>query len=236
MIEESTVYPLSAIPVYHVKDTELRVSKETLKELENLSYQECNKLLGSNLLADLDVASVTKNTNVLRLNSLKEAEKICKLYLHKYVTEICGYAETFIITNSWLTLNKKGSVGHQSHAHPNSIFSGCLYLDAGAEGSSINFHPKVRLSEEFNFTYTNSANTIYNCTQISISVQTGSMVIFPSSLIHSVSDMTSDTTRIALCFNTFVKAKFGNKEYSSDVDLSNISFDNESDDVNFKYD
>jgi uncharacterized protein (TIGR02466 family) len=227
---ESTVYPLSAIPVYHVKDTGLRLTTKTLEELENLPYYLSNELSGV-----YDMASVTKNTNILSLNSLKEAEKICKHYLYKYITEICGYAETFIITNSWLTRNKKGSGGHQTHLHPNSIFSGCLYLDAGAEESSINFYPKVRLSEDFNFTYTPSINTIYNSREIKISVQTGSMVIFPSSLQHSAPAKTSDKTRIALCFNTFVKDKFGNKGYSSDVDLSNISFGNELDDVNFKY-
>jgi len=227
---EDTVYPLGAIPVYHVKDTGFRLPTETLKELENLPYHAVTPISEV-----CDMASVTKNTNILSLNSLKEAEKICKDYLYKYITEICGYAETFIITNSWLTRNKKESVGHPTHAHPNSIFSGCLYLNAGDEESSINFYPKVRLSEGFNFTYTPSIGTIYNSGEIKLSVQTGSMVLFPSSLPHSVPAKTSDTTRIALCFNTFVKAKFGDKEYSSDVDLSNISFGNESDNVNFKY-
>ena len=217
------VYPLSAMPVYHIKDTGFRLSAKVLEELDNFDTQE-----------ERDVF-LTKGVDVLELDSLKEAGYICKKYLDLYLKEICGYTETFIITNSWLTIHKKGSLGHQRHSHPNSIFSGCLYLDTGAEESSIVFHPKIRLSEEFNFSYRLYTKTLYNNDKFILPVQTGSIIIFPSNLNHSVLNHTSDKTRITLCFNTFVKDKFGMNEYASDIDLSNISCGNEPNQTNFKY-
>jgi hypothetical protein len=229
MTKDTFIYPLSAIPLYHVRDTGFRVSADSLNELENLPTHP----IASS--TEFNAVLLTENINVLCLDSLKEARKICKYYLDKYVKEICGYNEEFIITNSWLTRNKKGSKGHWPHRHPNSIFSGCLYLNAGAEESSISFHYRSRISEDFKFTYTKCNDTIYNSTELSVPVKTGSILIFPSTLKHSVPSHTADSTRITLCFNTFVKDKFGSIAYSSDIDLSNISFGNELDDVNFKY-
>jgi uncharacterized protein (TIGR02466 family) len=229
MIKGYEIYPLSAIPLYHVKDTGFRLNAKTLKELENI---ECLEPADSLIRAQL-----TKNTNILMLPSLQEANNVCKKYLDIYLKKICGYSETFIITNSWLTIHKKGSVGHEKHTHQNSIFSGCLYLDTGVEESSIDFYYKVRLSEDFNFEYVISENNIYNSGATNVKVKTGDIIIFPSSLLHSVPPITSDKTRIALCFNTFVKDKFGNKmNYSCDLDLSNVSCGNESNNIDFKYD
>jgi hypothetical protein len=226
---EGIIYPLSVIPVYHVIDTNFRLSADSLNELENLPAYEFPNSTNFNMV------SLTENVNILHLDSLKDARKICKYYLDKYVKEVCGYNEEFIITNSWLTRNKKDSEGHWPHKHPNSIFSGCLYLNTGDEESSIIFHYTSRLSEDFKFTYTLCNENIYNSSELYVPVKTGSIVIFPSSVEHSVPSHTSDNTRITLCFNTFVKGKFGTSGYSSDIDLSNISFGNESNGKNFKY-
>lgn len=219
------IHPISAIPVYHIEDTGFRLTKDVLTILENLPSDQTQS----------DLVSLSNDTNVLRLNYLKEVDKLCKYHLNSYIKDICGYSEEFIITNSWVTIHKKSSAGHYPHTHPNSIFSGCVYLDTGSEESSINFHTKSRLSVDFKFDYKVIKDTLYNCKVVSISVQTGSLLIFPSNLEHSVSPHTSDGTRIALCFNTFVRSKFENNLYAADLDLSNTRCGNESDDINFKY-
>jgi len=217
-MSETIVYPLSAIPILYVKDTNLRLNEETFNKLGQLS-----KYLFPS--SDENLVNFSDNNRVLNLDCLKEARNICEYYLDKYIKDICAYKEKFIITNSWLTINKKDSLGHWPHNHPNSIFSGCLYLETGDESSSIIFHPKSILSKEFRFTYNIINNTIYNTEEFTVPVYTGSIVIFPSYLAHSVPPHTSDNTRICLCFNSFVKDKFGDRAYCSDIDLTNISTD-----------
>jgi hypothetical protein len=83
MIEENEVYPLSAIPVYHVKDTGFRLDKDVLNFLENLPVGDPKQ---SNNV------SLSNDTNILRLSSLKEVDNICKYYLNSYIKEVCGYS------------------------------------------------------------------------------------------------------------------------------------------------
>lgn len=204
------VYPLFSTPVYYVEDTGFRLDQETLKLLEDLPMPQKG---GPGLTEDL---------YILKRPELKEAYEVIKHHLDIYVSNICSFKEEFILTNSWLTRNKTGQ-DHYRHFHPNSIFNGVFYLRADPNTAPIRFHGKTALSKDFNFTYNIENYNIYNSENWQVPVQTGSLLIFPSTLEHSAGVNQSPETRICLGFNSFVRAQFGNHDYASDIDLSNLN-------------
>lgn len=113
-----------------------------------------------------------------------------------------GNVELYI-TQSWINHSEVGEE-HHVHAHPNSIISGVFYIDADIATDKITFVKTVTREIDLipqNYNIFNS-NTWY------YSVGSNHLVIFPSSLKHTVEKvLPSDKrkTRISLSFNTFIK-------------------------------
>ena len=210
------VYPLFSSPIYHVADTGFRLSEETIKKIEDMDYSDLGKQSADNVVKN------SSSVHVLTKPFLKEAYDVCKKHLDVYVRDICSYKEEFIITNSWISKKRTG-IGHHSHKHSNTIFSGCLYLQADDESAPIIFTGEPQLSESFPFSYTINTPNIYNSPAWAVQVSVGSIVIFPSDLSHEVYPNPSKQTRLTLGFNSFVKANFGNAYYASDLNLTGIS-------------
>jgi uncharacterized protein (TIGR02466 family) len=204
------IYPLFSSPVYHVDDIGYRPSDELIATLESLPSSKSWSHSG-----------LTKDERILDREDMQELKGICQHYLSDYIKTVCGYKENFIITNSWLSRNPKFQ-GHNQHNHANSIFSGCLYLKANKDTAPIQFRSKNRLSKDFNFAYEIETSNVFNASEWTVPVSTGSLVIFPSYLHHGSLPNLDDTTRICLGFNSFVQDRFGGINYSSDVDLSSV--------------
>lgn len=138
--------------------------------------------------------------------------------------EIREYIDTVIlpkdkieiyITQSWINYNEAGNF-HQIHNHPNSLLSGVYYINAVKDKDSIIFindYSTIRIYSD-NYNPFNSANW-------QIGVETGMILIFPSSLSHTVSVLPSDYKgiRVSLSFNTFIRGNFGNELGSSGLEL-----------------
>ena len=115
-------------------------------------------------------------------------------------TQECG----LYITQSWLNFTTKEQFHHR-HSHPNSFYSAVLYLKATEEDNITFYHP----------TYTNSYEILsnhyglYNSSLWQIPVKDNLLLIFPSTLPHSVSILKHDNLRASLSFNTFLRGEFG---------------------------
>lgn len=110
------------------------------------------------------------------------------------------------VTQSWFNYSATQQYHHR-HGHPNSYFSGVLYINAVENLDSITFHA----DDEFKRLKIDSTEvTYYNSIQWTMPVKTGVMYIFPSHLQHSVGVVKSDQERVSLAFNTFLKGKIGN--------------------------
>mgnify|MGYP003144336835 FL=1 len=59
----------------------------------------------------------------------------------------------------------------------------------------------------------------YNSGSWFFSVETGKIVIFPSSTTHQVDNKKGSNTRISLAFNTFLKGKIGPNEELAELIL-----------------
>ena len=112
------------------------------------------------------------------------------------------------ITQSWLNYTKCDQF-HHKHNHPNSLVSGIFYISADKEVDSVTFH-KAFLEDgiKLNTTKYNMFNSI-SCKFL---VETGNILLFPSSLIHGVEKKKGNNIRTSLSFNVFVKGIIGNKK------------------------
>ena len=111
------------------------------------------------------------------------------------------------ITQSWLNYTKPGEF-HHKHAHPNSFISGVFYVKAKKDSDRIYFYKdgyqQLKLPTE-NWNLHNSDSWWF-------SVESGQLILFPSSLTHMVETVQGDDTRVSLSFNTFPVGYVGEDE------------------------
>ena len=79
--------------------------------------------------------------------------------------------------------------------------------------NSCNGYPYIKFKpSEYN---------LYNSENWSVPVQKQKLILFPSTLKHSGSNLTSNKTRISLSFNVFVKGVVGNVIDKTFLELGN---------------
>ena len=161
----------------------------------------------------------TKDNYILNRKEFKNIKKFldkhCKDYLDKV---ICPKDNIEIyITQSWLNYTEANQY-HHPHQHPNSVVSGVLYFDSDVKNDKILFsHPipyqQIKLEtdqEKFN---------LWNSETWFFPVETGQLIMFPSSTTHQVETKKGDNTRISLAFNTFYKGTIGSNPQLTELIL-----------------
>jgi uncharacterized protein (TIGR02466 family) len=129
--------------------------------------------------------------------------------VHEYLmATICPKNDVRLrITQSWLNWTKPGQF-HHKHAHPNSLISGCFYVNANKETDKIFFYKDGYHRIKFPPVEWNS----YNSESWWYPVGTGDIVLFPSELTHMVQPVGGEDTRISLAFNTFPVGHIGDED------------------------
>ena len=108
-----------------------------------------------------------------------------------------GY-DDFQITGCWANILAPGA-SHRMHSHPNNFLSGAYYVRVGAGADTINFHdpriqtgiirpPVTELTRE-------------NTDQVAMKVKSGTLLMFPAYLQHSVDTNSGNEERISVSFN-----------------------------------
>ena len=149
----------------------------------------------------------TKDNYILNRKEFKNIKKLlqecCKDYLKKIISPKNNIE--LYITQSWLNYTEENQHHHQ-HAHPNSVVSGVLYFNCNKDNDKIKFtNPKgyLQLKPEIN------EYNIWNSDTWWFPLETGKLIMFPSSTIHQVDTKQGNNTRISLAFNTFYKGVIG---------------------------
>ena len=142
----------------------------------------------------------TKNSSILDHIELGHLKGFILENLKIYAKTVLETSEEIYITQSWANRNKKGMVHHE-HNHPNSIVSCVLFLSKEEKlppnKYSKNIFSSLQLKiNKFNF---------FNSANFSLANDVGNLVLFPSSLRHSVPVNTHEEERYTLSFNTFSK-------------------------------
>lgn len=200
--------PLFATPIYVFRiEGDITFEKE-LEFIRNLNYRP----------ASANLVNFSLDSHLLKYEEMDRCKKIIEDHVNVYTKEILSIQQEFYVTNCWVAKTSPGQ-RHKKHYHPNSIFSGILYLNANETHSELTFHKKSTIREGFNFTYNIKEYNVFTANAWSIKVKTGDVVIFPSDVIHEVDVNQSDTDRVILGFNTFVRGSFGDGGYGADLTL-----------------
>lgn len=146
---------------------------------------------------------------ILKQKRLSDLTTFVEKCIHEYfMATYCPKNDVRLrITQSWLNWSAPGQWHHQ-HAHPNSLISGCFYVNANKETDKIYFYKTLYEQIKFSPVEWNS----YNSESWWYSVGTGDLILFPSSLTHKVEPVEGTETRISIAFNTFPVGYVGNEQ------------------------
>lgn len=123
--------------------------------------------------------------------------------------------EDEIITCMWANVSKKLN-RHNMHLHPNSFFSGVLYLNAPNNAGNIGFKDPRYGAELLAFDF--EEHSIFKNRTIEVETITGRLIFFPSWLYHGTRQGKFDDNenRVSLSFNIMPKTNvvdYGRKCY-----------------------
>ena len=152
----------------------------------------------------------SKNNFILKQNKMKNLHEDLIVKINDYFKSVEDSNDKveLYITQSWLNYNEANTYHHE-HWHTNSYISGVLYIKADENLDFIRFlNPRY---SSFEFSNKNNFN-VFNSGIWDFPVKSGSIIIFPSYLRHSVTNNTSNNERISLAFNVFLKGVIGNED------------------------
>lgn len=109
-------------------------------------------------------------------------------------------------TVEWFNKSEQG-MWHQEHVHDNSFLSGILYLSASGASTRFRF-PGLWSGRftTFNLVATDKEKIAYE-----YPTQVGTMIVFPSGLLHGVGPHDRIEPRYSMAFNAFPSGLLGSK-------------------------
>ena len=156
----------------------------------------------------------SEDTFLLKNNELCNIKVFIELAIHRFVKDVLNSDQTVRITQSWANRNPKGSVHHE-HVHPNSILSGVMYFQINEKLPPIQFSKTnqdgIKL-DPVKYNHVNSESFMLPC-------KPGELILFPSSLKHSVPINQGDEDRISISFNTFSIDALGSEQALTHLDI-----------------
>ena len=177
---------------------------EELAYLKTLSYRQ--QAGNGNYRSD--------DSYLLRQEKLKNIKNFLGESVNKFTTDVLQSKQRLIITQCWANRNPKGSKHHE-HVHPNSIISGVFYFRQDPKLPPIQFSKSIQHAMKLDpkkYNNLNSETFLLPCTD-------GELILFPSSLKHSVPINQSNELRISMSFNTFCIDTLGSKESLTHLDI-----------------
>ena len=159
----------------------------------------------------------TKDSYLTKHEQLKNLISFFKECIDDYCNAIINSDQRLAITQLWGNRNPKGSKHHE-HVHPNSILSGVFYLRQDPKLPPIQFSKSNQEAMKLDprkYNHYNAETFLLPCTS-------GELILFPSSLRHSVPVNMSEEERISLSFNTFSIDTLGSKESLTHLDIRSI--------------
>jgi uncharacterized protein (TIGR02466 family) len=122
-------------------------------------------------------------------------------HIDEFSKQVMGEKPSLRITQSWMNYNPPDK-SHHKHFHGNSIVSGVLYIKTTPLSGAFIAHKREVYTNIMN---TKINNTYFNSDEHRIVPTDNTLILFESSLPHSVESNNSKETRISLAFNTFYK-------------------------------
>ena len=149
-----------------------------------------------------------KNFNETKKQIVKEIE-----YYKNNILCVKKHIDLYI-KNSWIMFHEANHFSH-SHFHLNSFLSGILYIKTPPNSGGIVFHsPSINSSLLPLLNIPFEKYNEHNSSTWTIPLKEGKLLLFPSSLSHSVTSNLSLDTRICVSFNVLMKGDLSQDERS----------------------
>ena len=185
---------------------ELPINKE-LVYLKTISYREQQQ--NGNFRSD--------DSYLLRNEEFKNIKTFLGEAVNKFTTDVLQSKQRLVITQCWANRNPKGSKHHE-HVHPNSIVSGVMYFQINEKLPPISFSKDRQDGMKLNpekYNHMNSETFMLPC-------KPGELILFPSSLKHSVPTNQGEEDRISVSFNTFCIDALGSEQSLTHLDIRRL--------------
>ncbi len=191
-IDESDVFALFATSIWKVQlaaDVFARINRSVRASLE-----EMNPRLG-----ELEPGGRWQSDH--QLHTLDAFRELTSCILHSART-VLGFLKVgdapIELTGCWANVTTRGAI-HAMHSHPNNYLSGVYYVQTGPGADTINFHDPRPQAGVVRPPVTEL--TSHNADQVVMNVATGTLLMFPSYVPHSVPASECDEQRISISFN-----------------------------------
>tara|TARA_R100000008_G_scaffold55854_2_gene34300 strand:+ start:1522 stop:2148 length:627 start_codon:yes stop_codon:yes gene_type:complete len=192
--------PLLIIPYKESIDKELAF-------LKKISYRKQTQ--NNNFRSD--------DSYLLDREEMKNIKNFLGESVDKYTKNVLNTKQRLVITQCWANRNPKGAKHHE-HVHPNSIVSGVMYFQIDKKSPPIQFARERQDGMKLNpikYNHMNSESFLLGC-------QPRELILFPSSLKHSVPINEIEEDRISVSFNTFSVDVLGSEESLTHLDIRRI--------------
>jgi len=157
------------------------------------------------------------NCRVLDSKELVRLKDFLTQSINHYLNAVIKPATSceLYITQSWVNHTNKGE-RHHKHIHPNSIISGVFYVNVVSEKDRIIFFNN---REQQLIKIDSASHDEMNSFAWWFPVQNNLLILFPSYLPHEVAEVETESTRVSLSFNTFIKGIIGSKHDKTELIL-----------------
>jgi uncharacterized protein (TIGR02466 family) len=155
----------------------------------NTTYYKKNQF--NNVSID---SQILKNKKLINLNIF--INKVLNNFLQNFYKPKNNLE--IYITESWLNVTQEKEQ-HHNHKHVNSFLSGVFYLKTNLN-DSITFFNKYE-----NFEIETVEYNDFTAAKSDINVKDNQLILFPSSIEHSVKVNNCKDPRVSIAFNTFLR-------------------------------
>ena len=159
----------------------------------------------------------SNDSYLLRNEELKNVKNFLGESVDKFTKNVLQSKQRLVITQCWANRNPKGSKHHE-HVHPNSIISGVMYFQINEKLPPIQFSKAnqdgMKL-DPIKYNHVNSESFLLPC-------KPGELILFPSSLKHSVPINQGNEDRISVSFNTFSIDTIGSEQALTHLDIRRL--------------
>lgn len=194
---------MNILPVFPSSLCSCNMSNHIFYKQNITSYVETNnkKLIvnnSSNKLLHLDVDSYSDFTQEIE-NRFPLFKSDLLSNIKEYGDILLGDAKDWFISEIWINVMNSGGM-QPRHYHANSIVSGIYYVNLPENCMNTRFYKSLASP---NFILQNEIKNYndYNYQWVDVSVNEGSLILFPSNMEHSVPQSDYDGKRITVAFN-----------------------------------
>ena len=181
--------------------------EDEFKFIEKLRYLEQKE--NGNFKSD--------DTYLLKHKELALIKNFLYESLNKFTQKILMTKQKLVITQCWTNRNPPHSKHHE-HVHPNSIISGVFYFRQSKTLPPIQFSKTMQDGVKL----TPEKYNQFNAETFLLPMVDGELVLFPSSLRHSVPLNHGNDTRYSMSFNTFCIEELGSKETLTHLNIKEL--------------